>query len=56
MRTRGGSTIRELTDRVDVAEIFSPVGFDDHGGPGRWRRIALPEEELLTIALEADFD
>jgi hypothetical protein len=54
MRTSGGATFRELTDGMDVAKIFSPVGFDDHRGLRR-RRIPLPEEELLTIALEADF-
>jgi hypothetical protein len=37
-------------------EILAPVGVDDDGGADRRRVVSLPEEELLSVSLERDFD
>jgi hypothetical protein len=26
-----GSHLREVADRMDVPEVLTPIGFDDHG-------------------------
>jgi hypothetical protein len=48
--------LRELAQCVDVAEVLSALDIDDHRRiERRWIGI-VPEKELLTVALEGDFD
>src|SRR6266480_1781716 len=42
----------QITERVDVAKIFAPIGVDDDGRLHRRRLVGLPEKELLTVTLE----
>ena len=48
--------LRELARRMDAPEILTAVCVDDHRRPHRRRLLAFPEEELLSIAFEGDFD
>jgi hypothetical protein len=56
MRATAVSLLRELTQSVDVSKVFSALDIDDHGRIERRRIGIIPEKELLTIALEGDFD
>ena len=46
----------ELADGVHVAKILPAVGVDDHRRLERRRLVVLPQEEVLSVALEGDFD
>jgi hypothetical protein len=48
--------VRQLPDGMHPTEVLATIGFDDHGGIQGGDLIALPDEELATIALELDFD
>src|ERR1700704_1167235 len=41
---------------MDVAEILSAIDIDDDRRVQRWRVGIIPEKNLLTVALEGDFD
>ena len=56
MRAPAISLLREITERVDVAEVFPAIDIDDHRRVERRRIWIIPEKELLTVALEGDFD
>src|SRR6185312_15227759 len=46
----------EVAHRVDAAEVLATIGFDDHGRVQARGLFRVPQEELLAIALERDFD
>ncbi len=41
---------------MNAAQVLTAIGFDDDGRVQAWRFFGVPEEELLAIALERDFD
>jgi hypothetical protein len=47
--------LRLVPNRVYVPKVLAAVSFDDDVGLERRRILPLPEEELLTVALETDF-
>ena len=54
--TRAERWLGELAGGMHRTEILAPVGVDDDGGADRRRFVGLPEEELLSVSLERDFD
>src|SRR5687767_15847754 len=55
----GASTVslrRELAQGVDIPQVLAAIDIHDHRRvERRWIGI-IPEKELLTVALEGDFD
>ena len=56
VRAAAAPLLGQLADGVDAPEVLAAIGLDDHRRVKRRRLLALPEEELLPIALEGDFD
>ncbi len=56
VRHLGGALLGFRSYGVHVAEIFPAVRVHDHRRAARGRLIGLPEEKLLSIALERDLD
>ena len=46
----------EITEGMYVAKVLSAIDIDDHCRVERRRIGIIPEKELLTVALEGDFD
>ncbi len=46
----------QISERVDVAKILSPLDIDDHGRIEGRRIGVIPEKEFLTVAFEGYFD
>src|SRR5687768_17756815 len=55
VRASTAPALRQLTDGVDASQIFAPVRFDDHRRVHARRLVAVPDEELASIAFEGDF-
>jgi len=56
MRNTRRALLRQLTRGENVTQILSPICLDDYRGLDREILIGLPQEELLAVALEQDFD
>src|SRR5438094_4791685 len=56
MRHAGIALVGALADGVHKAEVLAAVGVDDDAGLERRKLLGLPEEEILAVALEGDFD
>src|SRR5215510_268761 len=41
---------------MDIPQILTAIGVDDDRRFDRWRLVLFPEEEVLSIAFECDFD
>jgi hypothetical protein len=50
------ANLRELTERVDVPQIFPAVRIDDDRRLERGRFGIIPEKELFSITSECNFD
>src|SRR6266550_8735411 len=56
MRAAAIPFLGQIAQGVDVAKILSAIDIGDHCGVERRRIWVIPEKELLTVALEGDFD
>src|SRR5712692_4056317 len=56
MRAAAVPFLGQIAQGVDVAKILSAIDIDDHCSVERGWIGIIPEKELLTVALEGDFD
>ena len=56
MRTAATAHLGQFTSSVNVPEVFSAVGFNDHPRLERRCRLLLPLKEFFAIAPKGDFD
>ena len=56
MRAASISYLRMLTEGVDITQILTTIGIHDDRGFERRRIGIIPEEELLPVSPECNFD